>query len=42
LSLRPRMRASPLLDVEGYARSAERAYRVLWRDACPNIGESKN
>jgi protein O-GlcNAc transferase len=33
-TLRRRMLASPLLDVEGYARSAERAYRVLWRDAC--------
>jgi protein O-GlcNAc transferase len=33
-TLRRRMLASPLLDVEGYARSAERAYRAMWRDAC--------
>ena len=30
--MRDRMRASPLMDVAGFAREVEDAYRTMWRD----------
>jgi predicted O-linked N-acetylglucosamine transferase (SPINDLY family) len=32
--LRERLRASPLLDAQGFMRDLESAYRMLWREAC--------
>jgi predicted O-linked N-acetylglucosamine transferase (SPINDLY family) len=32
--LRERLRASPLLDAQGFMRDLETAYRALWREAC--------
>jgi protein O-GlcNAc transferase len=32
--LRPRMRASPLMDAPRFARNIESAYREMWRDWC--------
>jgi predicted O-linked N-acetylglucosamine transferase (SPINDLY family) len=37
-SLRGRMRASPLMDEPGFARSFERVYRELWRRWCAEAG----
>ncbi len=36
--LRPRMRASPLLDHEALARAIEDAYRGMWRKWCETVG----
>jgi len=33
-TLRDRMRASPLMDVQGFAREVEDAYRTVWREWC--------
>jgi predicted O-linked N-acetylglucosamine transferase (SPINDLY family) len=33
-TLRARMRVSPLMDYEGFARDVERAYRAMWRQWC--------
>lgn len=35
-TLRERMRASPLMDAPGFARSIEAAYREMWRLWCAN------
>jgi protein O-GlcNAc transferase len=32
--MRSRLRASPLLDVAGFTRGLESAYRMMWRDFC--------
>ena len=39
--LRARMRASPLLDAEGFTRKLERGFRDMWVDWCrrqPKLG----
>ena len=33
-TLRPRLLASPLMDATRFARSVERAYRLMWRNWC--------
>jgi predicted O-linked N-acetylglucosamine transferase (SPINDLY family) len=33
-TLRPRMRASPLMDAPRFARNVEAAYRQMWRNWC--------
>ena len=33
-TLRARMRASPLMDAERFARNMEQAYRQMWRKWC--------
>jgi protein O-GlcNAc transferase len=37
-SLRPRMRASPLMDELGFTRDLEALYRRMWRDWCETSG----
>ena len=41
-TLRPRMRASPLMDASRFSRNVEAAYRKMWQTWCsgkPSIGE---
>ena len=44
-TLRPRMKASPLMDAPRFARNVEQAYREIWREWCAEIragaGESQ-
>jgi predicted O-linked N-acetylglucosamine transferase (SPINDLY family) len=35
--LRPRLRASPLMDERGFARRIEATYRVMWRRWCEGL-----
>jgi predicted O-linked N-acetylglucosamine transferase (SPINDLY family) len=34
ISLRDRMRGSPLMDEKGFVRDLEDAYRGMWREWC--------
>ncbi len=37
--LRQRMKESPLMDAEGFARGIEEAYRSMWRTWCADAGD---
>jgi predicted O-linked N-acetylglucosamine transferase (SPINDLY family) len=40
-TLRDQMRASPLTDIQSFAREVETVYRHLWRTWCREEGASK-
>jgi predicted O-linked N-acetylglucosamine transferase (SPINDLY family) len=40
-ALRPRMRASPLMDAPKFARQVEDAYRAMWRQWCAQTANAK-
>lgn len=37
-TLRPKLKASPLMDEERFVRDLERAYRQMWREWCSHAG----